>query len=582
VPGREIVDEAFVRIRPSVEGFRQDAAAKIQTALAGTQREVLRSAAAARTGAGDFDRFNRGLILTEARALGLRSVLGTVSAAFVGGAGVASVVHTAVEEFSQMTQIGAATNAILTATAGSAHVTAAGIQALATATEHKTGIDDEQVKSAENVLLSFTRIRNELGRGNDVFNRATRSATDLSRVFGGDVATTARTLGRALQDPTRGLLTLRRAGLTFTAGQVKLIKSLADTGQILKAQTVILDEVDRRVGGTAESIGRTLPGQLNILRERAKDALGEYVKRLSESSDAAAAASTGGAALATSFDAIKGAVETLGPPIVEVAKAARAVEGAIGAGPILAAVVGYKSLGGAVALAGRAQAAYAKLAAVAAGSTASEAGASAAVTAALRAETLALEGLTVATEGYITASGLAVVTNDRLAVSAGRAALASRAAAIGTGASRLALAAVGGPLGAAALGAGAVAAGFFLMNRAAQNAAGGIKATRRALDEFNEHISAVQSIRVRITGAREAIDQNRGLAQAAASGLAAAQARQAASTAAPGSLEQRALADQVATARRALTQASDAQAAAEKRLAAAQADLFREQQKQPR
>jgi hypothetical protein len=501
----EPIATAFVRIRPTTAGFQQEAGQQIGVAVAGVQRDVTGAGRAASAAATDFDHFNRGLVLTEARALGLRSVLGGVSALFVGGAGLATLIHAAVSEFSGFVQGAAATNAILTATGGSAHVTAAGIQALAVATEHKTGIDDAQVQAAENVLLSYRRVRNEVGLGNNVFTRATKDSADLAKVMGGDITSAATQLGKALADPVRGVLLLRRANVSFTADQVKTIRALADSGQVLKAQTLILDQVERSVGGTAESIGRTLPGQLSILKERAKDALGDYVRRLSESRDAQSAVATGSSAIASGFNIIKSAVETLGPPLVSVAKDARAVEGAIGAGPILAAVIGYKALGAGVTLAGRAKSLYARVTVIAAGATAAEAGSSVIATAALRAETTALAGVTVATRGYVTASGLAVVQNDRIAASAVATGFAARASAVGLGAGRVALAAIGGPLGAVAIGLAGAAAGFILLRRSNANLPGTINATRRALTQLDDVINARRDVRVQITGFQEAI-----------------------------------------------------------------------------
>ena len=38
------------------------------------------------------------------------------------------------------------------------------------------GVDDDAIKSGAAVLLTFTKIRNEVGKGNDVFNQATLAA----------------------------------------------------------------------------------------------------------------------------------------------------------------------------------------------------------------------------------------------------------------------------------------------------------------------------------------------------------------------------------------------------------------------
>jgi hypothetical protein len=61
-------------------------------------------------------------------------------------------------------------------------------------------------------------------------------------------------LGKALEDPIKGLAALGKSGVTFTADQKALIKSLVETGDMLpKAQEIILKAVEMQVGGTAEA-----------------------------------------------------------------------------------------------------------------------------------------------------------------------------------------------------------------------------------------------------------------------------------------------------------------------------------------
>jgi hypothetical protein len=54
-------------------------------------------------------------------------------------------------------------------------VTAKQVDQLANSMMMKTGIDDEAIKSGENMLLTFTNIRNEVGKGNDIFNQTTKT-----------------------------------------------------------------------------------------------------------------------------------------------------------------------------------------------------------------------------------------------------------------------------------------------------------------------------------------------------------------------------------------------------------------------
>ena len=82
----------------------------------------------------------------------------------------------------------------------------------------KTGIDDEAIQSGENLLLTFTNIRNEAGKGNDVFNQATETMTDMSVALGQDMKSRRRQLGKALNDPIKGITALSRVGVSVHRG----------------------------------------------------------------------------------------------------------------------------------------------------------------------------------------------------------------------------------------------------------------------------------------------------------------------------------------------------------------------------
>jgi hypothetical protein len=73
---------------------------------------------------------------------------------------------------------------VLKSTGDAANVTAGHIGDLATAISNKVGIDDEEIQSNENMLLTFTNVRNEVGKGNDIFDQATKTVTDMSVALG--------------------------------------------------------------------------------------------------------------------------------------------------------------------------------------------------------------------------------------------------------------------------------------------------------------------------------------------------------------------------------------------------------------
>ena len=72
----------------------------------------------------------------------------------------------------------------------------------------KTGIDDEATQAAENWLLTFTNIRNEVGKDNKIFDRATTATADLATAMTDgavpspeEMVQASKLLGKALNDP---------------------------------------------------------------------------------------------------------------------------------------------------------------------------------------------------------------------------------------------------------------------------------------------------------------------------------------------------------------------------------------------
>jgi phage-related protein len=84
-------------------------------------------------------------------------------------------------------------------------------------------------------------------------------------------------VGKALQDPVRGMTALRRVGVNFSDSQQTLIQRLVDTGHTLEAQRIILAELHKEFGGSAIAAGDTLPGALNKLNNAFDEAMGAMV-----------------------------------------------------------------------------------------------------------------------------------------------------------------------------------------------------------------------------------------------------------------------------------------------------------------
>lgn len=144
-------------------------------------------------------------------------------------------------------------------------VTANAVSKLADEVEAQTGIADDAVIASASWLSTF----HNLTRNQPTFDRAQRAVVDLASKMAIAKGTTAdlggaqNVLGKALQDPARGVTALNRVGVTFTKQQQAVIKKLVETGDVAKAQELILKEVEGQVKGAGKAYGETLPGKID-------------------------------------------------------------------------------------------------------------------------------------------------------------------------------------------------------------------------------------------------------------------------------------------------------------------------------
>ncbi len=226
----------------------------------------------------DTGQFDKAMGRSEGR---MRSAAKTAGKAGLAGAvlGLGFAVKAGFSEFMEAERVTAQTNAVIKSTGGVANVTAGEIDKLASSLMRKSGVDDEAIKSGSNMLLTFTKIRNETGKGNDVFNQATRATLDLSVAMGKDMQSSAILVGKALNDPIKGVGALSRAGVQFTADQKEMIKGMVEAGDTMGAQKLILKELETQFGGSAEAAGKTFGGQVNIAKESLNNMAGDLVAK---------------------------------------------------------------------------------------------------------------------------------------------------------------------------------------------------------------------------------------------------------------------------------------------------------------
>jgi phage-related protein len=234
---------------------------------------------------GDADSLHRALRSATDSSSKFGHALGTGLKVAAVGAGAAVVglgyaLKRGIDDFNESQKVAAQLNAVLKSTGGAANVTAKHVNQLAQQLSTMSGVDDEAIGSSENLLLTFRNIRNEAGKGNDVFDQATKATLDLSVAMGEDLHSASLQVGKALNDPVKGLTALKRVGVQFSDAQTKVIQKLVDTGKTAQAQKIILGELTKEFGGSAKAAGQTLSGQLNILKNAFDNAASSVIQQL--------------------------------------------------------------------------------------------------------------------------------------------------------------------------------------------------------------------------------------------------------------------------------------------------------------
>lgn len=159
--------------------------------------------------------------------------------------------------------------------------------------QFQIGVEDEAIMAVQAKLATFEKvIKNQTG-SSEIYERATKAAFDMQAAGFGEGAQNAVQLGKALQDPIKGINALRKSGISFSEGEKAKIKLLVETGRSFEAQQMIMKAIEKQVGGVAaatvtetqkmkigfgelaETVGKRLAPNINLAITR----VGEIVQK---------------------------------------------------------------------------------------------------------------------------------------------------------------------------------------------------------------------------------------------------------------------------------------------------------------
>lgn len=135
----------------------------------------------------------------------------------------------------------------INATGASAWTSIDKLDGMAKKLAKSTNFSVTETEKMQSVLLGFRNITD------DTFEEASEAIMDMATVMGMDLTSAVQTVGKALDDPIKGLDSLRRQGFAFTEEQKQQLKVLIMNDDQLKAQKIILDELSSSYGGAAKS-----------------------------------------------------------------------------------------------------------------------------------------------------------------------------------------------------------------------------------------------------------------------------------------------------------------------------------------
>ena len=155
------------------------------------------------------------------------------------------------------------------------------VDAYAESLQNLTAVDADVIKATQTKLATFANLTKTVDTAGGAFDRATVAALDLAAAGFGSAETNAVQLGKALEDPIKGITALARSGVTFTEQEKEKIKVLVESGELLEAQNMVLGAIEKQVGGTAAASASSFD-KIKLALDGVADAIGTGILPLIE------------------------------------------------------------------------------------------------------------------------------------------------------------------------------------------------------------------------------------------------------------------------------------------------------------
>ena len=189
-----------------------------------------------------------GRVLTSGTA-----VIAGITAAI---AGVVAISKDLIDVYSVQEQAEVRLEATLRATNNTIGMSSKELKNLASSFQEVTTFGDEAIIEVEKLFVASGSVSKE------ALPRATEAVLDLAAAMGEDLNASAKRLAKALADPKSNLDALKDANIQLSDAQKEEIKQLQEQGDLLGAQSIILEKVESSYGGIAKALADTDTGKL--------------------------------------------------------------------------------------------------------------------------------------------------------------------------------------------------------------------------------------------------------------------------------------------------------------------------------
>ena len=201
---------------------------------------------------------------------------GAIGLAVKGFQAIGGAISDGITDAKNYAIIAAQTEAVIKSTGGAAGVSAQHVADYAASLSDAAGkslFGDDQIQQSTNLLLTFSEIKGT------VLDAATAISVDMAQAMGGAPKDAAIQLGKALNDPVKGITALTRVGVVFTEEQKAQIQAMQEAGDTAGAQAVILAELNKEFGGSAAAAAAATGGwsEFEGRMGEAKETLGAAV-----------------------------------------------------------------------------------------------------------------------------------------------------------------------------------------------------------------------------------------------------------------------------------------------------------------